>query len=259
MKPSTIIDKIFIRLILFLIIFIIVGFYTADTFSSIASSILGIFILELFSKITSSHPGKKKIKKNDIKKNKDLQNQLIINDGENFDIFLKALKKYNAVKDKDYIKFTKDDKKYIAFLNFSYEHLTKQNILEYYKKSKKLKIDICLIFTSNVLENNLSILNNFKDVEIKIFYDFEVYSFLKKNDALPEIKPVVKEKHNYLKILKQAFKKRNFKSYFMCSVVLFLFSFVTPFKIYYRISTIILLFAALICLIKRKQKVNDEF
>ena len=93
MRVSRIIDKIFIRIVLFLIIFIIVGFYTNNNFSAIASGIVAIFILELAIKALSKHPGKRIIKKSELKENQSLQKQLLLNTKkQNIEIFFNAFK-----------------------------------------------------------------------------------------------------------------------------------------------------------------------
>lgn len=254
MRVSKVIDKIFLRIVLFLIVFIIVGFYTSNNFSAVASGVISVVIIELLGKIFSKHPNKRQIKKADLNENKGLQNQLILNSKkENLEIFLKAFSGFDkAAINQETIEFSRDGKNYVAFLNFSYAHLTKQDALEFYKKAKDLNKECCLIFTTMTSADVYGILAGFKDVNIKVLADLEVYYFLKKAESLPKIEKLPKAKPDFSKILKRAFSRKNFKGYFMCAIILFLFSFITPFKFYYRICTIALLFFSLICLIRKQ-------
>lgn len=259
MKVSTIIDKIFLRIILLLIIYIVVGFYTGDNFSAIASGVMAIFILELAAKALFKHPSKRTIKKSELKENENFQKQLLLSTKkQNVEICFNAFKNYDdAVMSRTNIQFIKNEKKYIVYTHFAYDCLSKQNVLDYYKRARRLNKDICVILTGNINRQTYEIIGNFKDITIKILADFEVYSLLKKENALPEIQKPQKAKPNLKKIFSRAFNKISFKGYFLCSAVLFGFSFITPFKFYYRISTIFMLLLALICLIKKQPKIQD--
>lgn len=259
MNYTRIIDKVFFRIALLLIVYIVLSFYTNDLTISILASIGFIVVLELFIKILQRKPSRRKIKKAEVTENENLHNQLILNsDEENSKVFLKAFEKYNAKINGKNIEFLYEDKSYIVFLNLSFEQLTKHNLIAFYKCAKALGKKNAIIFTHKMQNDILRIIGSL-DVKIKIFDDFSVYRFLKTHNALPEIEKIIKPKRDFTLIFKKIFARKNFKGYFLMAVVLFLFSFITPFKIYYRISVIVLLFLSLVCLIRRNKTPEQDF
>jgi len=259
MNYTKIIDKIFLRIALLLIIYIVLSFYVNDSTVSILASVGSIVVLELFIKILQRKPSRRKIKKAEIVENENLHNQLILNsEEENQRVFLKAFEKYNAKINRKNIEFQHEDKSYVVFLNLSFEQLTKHNLIAFYKCAKALNKQNAIIFTNKMQNDVLRIIESL-DVKIKIFDDFSVYRFLKEHNALPEIEKIIKQKRDFTLIFKKMFARKNFKGYFLMAVVLFLFSFVTPFRLYYRISVIVLLFFSLVCLIKRQKTPEKDF
>jgi len=259
MNYTRIIDKIFLRIVLLIIIYIALNFYTNDLTVSILVSVGSIAVIELFIKILQQKPSKRKIKKAEILENENLHNQLILNsDEENLTLFLKAFENYNAKINGKNIEFLYEDKSYTVFLNLSFEHLTKHNLITYYKCAKALNKQNAIIFTHKVQNEVLRIIGSL-DIKIKIFDDFSVYRFLKEHNALPEIEKTIKQKKDYALIFKMLFARKNFKGYFLMAIVLFLFSFITPYKLYYRISVIVLLLFCMICLIRNSKTPEQDF
>lgn len=74
-----------------------------------------------------------------------------------------------------------------------------------------------------------------------------VYRFLKKHNALPDLKPV-KHKFSIKGLFEAIFSRRNFKSYIFSACVLIFTAFLTPLKTYYLVFASLSLLFAIICL-----------
>ena len=74
-----------------------------------------------------------------------------------------------------------------------------------------------------------------------------VYKFLKKHDALPDLKET-KAKFSITAVFQKVLARQNFKNYAFSGTILTLVAFITPFKIYYIVFGSISLLLALLCL-----------
>ncbi|MCL1900927.1 MAG: hypothetical protein FWG51_00830, partial [Firmicutes bacterium] len=183
MHYTKIIDKIFLRIALLTIIYIILSFYTNDLTVSLLASIGFIVVLELIIKIFQNKPSRRKIKKAELVENENLHNQLILNsDEENLKLFLKAFEKYDAKINGKTIEFLYEEKSYVVFLNLSFEQLTNHSLITSYKCAKALNKQNAIIFTHKMQNDVLRIVTSL-DIKIKIFDDFSVYRFLKEHNA----------------------------------------------------------------------------
>ncbi len=86
-----------------------------------------------------------------------------------------------------------------------------------------------------------------KGVKITVVKTKEVFKFLKKHSALPDLKPI-KKKFSLKGLLQTALARHNFKAYAFSGAVLILTSFITPLKIYYMVFGSISILLALLCL-----------
>lgn len=74
-----------------------------------------------------------------------------------------------------------------------------------------------------------------------------VYKFLKKHDALPDLKEA-KTKFSFRALTQKILARQNFKNYAFSGTILTLVAFITPLKIYYIVFGSISLLLALLCL-----------
>lgn len=86
-----------------------------------------------------------------------------------------------------------------------------------------------------------------KNVKITAVKTKEVFKYLKKHSALPDLKPI-KKKFSLKGLLQTALARHNFKAYAFSGVALILTSFITPLKIYYMVFGSISILLALLCL-----------
>lgn len=86
-----------------------------------------------------------------------------------------------------------------------------------------------------------------KNVKITVVKIKEIFKYLKKHSALPNLKPI-KKKFSLKRLLQTMLARRNFKAYAFSGIVLILTSFITPLKIYYMVFGSISIFLALLCL-----------
>ena len=84
-----------------------------------------------------------------------------------------------------------------------------------------------------------------------------IYLAMKKHNVLPEAKLQSVKKRKMLKeIFAYAFARSRFKSYFVLATIMFLFSYITPFKQYYLIFAAVLFIFCIFSLINKKYNVK---
>lgn len=86
-----------------------------------------------------------------------------------------------------------------------------------------------------------------KNVKISTVKTKEVFKYLKKHSALPDLKPI-KTKYSFKRLIQIALSRRNFRAYAFSGVILILTSFITPLKIYYMVFGSISILLALLSL-----------
>lgn len=175
---------------------------------------------------------------------------LIMNDATQVFSAVYALNGY-AVQLKNNCFYATKPVKKLCFVNFEFDCLSGQRIVDFIKKAKREKFDKITIYCNKVCANFKEIVK-MDVVEVQILTLPDCYDFLKRYDALPALAEKVKmRKAN--KFFALALNKNRFVYYFWSAVSLFLLSFVSFFKIY------TLVFATILFAVALYSKFNNKF
>ncbi len=142
-----------------------------------------------------------------------------------------------------------ENEKEIFFINLQKSELDIYDF-EKLKKSLLIKDKEKIIITEKVSDEVNNLLANI-DVKVKIFDFADVYfHFIKDKCDLPTPAFVEKNptKNTFKSLAKIAFAKPKAKGYFINGIIIFIFSFLYPFRNYYIICSLVLFIMALTCL-----------
>ncbi|MFQ6752173.1 MAG: hypothetical protein ACLRFL_01225 [Clostridia bacterium] len=250
------IDKLFISITTFLIIFAWINFYIRSLWTSfIFSLIFSASILFLLNYLINKKRTKTNQKKENIAK---------IND--NFLYFFltpyeEKLKLLHSILSIDYssnlkhnmLTYTKDNQKHLLIVSKNFNKLTNSDTLELIQEYRDLDCEvidiICSEFESNI---NTKI---FKNKEINLINKTKLYNdFFEKYNTFPTSENIDKNvnKLTLKSILKNFFLPQKAKSYFFCGLLLIFSSLIIPYNAYYIIVGSMLLTFSLICKLRTK-------
>ncbi len=240
------IDYLFLFSILFLIFFIIFNYFLRSRILCFfVSFFVSYGVYRLILHLLTKHKNHTLIKKQDAQNIITLKKILTCNGTE---FRLNYLKNVLNGKLVDNCIETYDK---IYYINLSKEVLTIydfENISKNLFGSEKQKY----IIAENIDSQLLEIINNQKEKISIINYTTLYFEYTKDKHKLPEF--IFKQKnptHNTLKsVLKVALSKDNARGYFVNGILIFIFSFLYPFKNYYMIFSLALFVISLICLIQ---------
>lgn len=196
----------------------------------------------------------KKTQKLSIKKQNEQEIEQIINtfvyNPQSFSVnfFYKMLsKKHNCIKKSKYI-IVQNSNKTIIYPCFLFRELNEDDIIEIYNKTKTEdanKIIICFnkinsktkIFTQKLPTQ--TVLLNATDTYLNLLTPYDCYP---EKTSLTESNSI-----NFKYLLNHALNKERTRGYFISSILLLFSSFFVPYKLYYVITSSILLILAFIC------------
>ena len=247
MKKTLIIKKIdylFLYTILFFISFIILNYFIKNRllcflFSFVAGFSLYTIIKSIFARRQNFNIAKKQ----DLENIKNIRTTLICGGS----IF--ALDYLKTVLNGKILSFCIENDSSIYYVDFSKAEITLFDI-------NRIK---CSIFDSDknkyIIANNLSaeVKEFLSAIDIKVeFLSIEklYFDFIKNKCKMPiiDIKQKNPTKNTLKSIAKIAFTKDKAKGYFINGILIFIFSFLYPFKNYYLIFSLILFAFALVCI-----------
>ncbi len=120
-----------------------------------------------------------------------------------------------------------------VFLLFSFDSLSKTEIVSAFNRLQKN--ERALLYCVSAKDDVLNFAKRFND-KVTVLQVSDAYSFLEKNGCLPPVRADLIHKKNSLSFLKEFFDRKKAKRFLTLGLFLLLFSFITPFKIYYVIS-----------------------
>ncbi len=255
-KIINLIDKLFVTITIFLIIFAWINFYIQNLWITFVLSLIFssacVFVLYYF---LDKSQQKENIKKDSISK---------IND--NFLYFRllsheKKLSLLNSILSLDYetsiinstLTYSSVNKKHLVIIATNLEKIDQNELINLLSEYSDIKIDcidiICSDFDTNI---NTKI---FKDKEINLVNKTKLYNeFFKQHDLYPNSDNIDKSinKLKFIDILRAVFAPRKAKSYFFCGLILIFSSIILPYNTYYIIVGSMLLLFSIICKIYPK-------
>lgn len=118
-----------------------------------------------------------------------------------------------------------------------------------------------ILLCQEIEEDAYSVLKNIDNDKNLIITKNNLYKIMKKYDFYPEILYTEKQNKKHIKqLFLYTFNRDRFKGYFILATIMFLFSFISPFKNYYLSFAAILFIFCLFTLFNgsKKSKKNDE-
>lgn len=251
-KISIFFDAIWVfisSLILFQMLFSRILNKSSRTFI-VASFLLALSILLIFIRKCKRYINKQIIKQKDkelfekIKKNLELlkTNELNI-------LFKDLLKDSYDVKIKDKILYINDST--LVTYEFYNDIVSKQDIIDIYKKYNSQKINKITIFCFNFDNNSVHFAKNIKNITFEFIDIFKIFKLMKEKNIYPINK--ITDSPKQISHIKISFiKKEKAKKYALAGIVIYSISFIAkPYVIYYSIVASICFILCILCLFKK--------
>ena len=245
MKLRTIIDKLLTVICLFIPFYLICNFISENTSIKIILASLfaltGLIVISFVQKLNNSKVNYKNF-------------ELYVNVNGTDYIYDKLIEVFKNME------FEKKDGYLISPLNImiictaKFGNISPDEILKYSKMAKNENVEKCYLIAKELPKNAAITLFNFADnlkfIPLKI-----VFKLLKSQKMLSDKLNIKLGKLNYSNnIFDIIFDKSNIKKFLFVAIILFAFSFIIPFKIYYIILGSINILLAIICIIRGKSE-----
>ena len=245
MKLRTIIDKLLTVIFLFIPFYLICNFISENTSIKIILASLfaltGLIVISFVQKLNNSKVNYKNF-------------ELYVNVNGTDYIYDKLIEVFKNME------FEKKDGYLISPLNImiicsaKFGNISPDEILKYSKMAKNENVEKCYLIAKELPKNAAITLFNFADnlkfIPLKI-----VFKLLKSQKMLSDKLNIKLGKLNYSNnIFDIIFDKSNIKKFLFVAIILFAFSFIIPFKIYYIILGSINILLAIICIIRGKSE-----
>lgn len=255
-KIFNLVDKLFVSIAVFLIIFAWINFYLRSLWTSFIFSLIfsGAIVFLLYYLIDKRH----------TKTNQKKENIAKIND--NFLYFFltphdEKLKLIHTILSIDYLStlkhnlltYIKENKKHLLIINKKFTKLTYSDLLELIQEYRDLDCDFIDIICEE-FERNIDT-KIFKNKQINLINKSKLYhDFFERYNTFPTSENIDKEinKLTIKSIIKNFFLPQKSKSYFFCGLILIFSSLIIPYNAYYIIVGSMLLMFSLICRLKPK-------
>ena len=263
MKKNTIakkIDLIFISVTLYILLFIFFFYIYKDAVYCMILSVLSLFVLHLFFfGISKKRREKQKLKSTDQKHCDNIFFSLpYIIQKKQEEFFADLFKKAGFSTDfcNGILTVTKGEIKRNLKICFSQN----VNVFIVYSSEHERQESECdgfIIICENYKDDAKAVINNINNDKNLILTKNQLYKTMKKYDFYPQVLYAEKQNKKVFKeLFAYAFKRERFKSYFILAVIMFLFSFISPFKNYYLIFSAVLFMFCLFSLLTNRQKNN---
>ena len=249
-KIINLIDKLFVSLAIFLLVYAWINFYIRDLFTTfIVSLIISfalIFILYYFL-------GKKDLKRNLSKEKKEKFFNTILAfkllpAKEKEKIVFEIIEKENAtLLNKSKLIFLKDEKKHKVIFAMNIDRITENDLINIISDNTFEKFDYIDIICNDYVKNIRTSL--MKETRIRLITTNVFYTdFIEKYGIVIDTSILDKSatKLKFKDILNGILAPHKSKSYFLCGLILIFSSIILPYHVYYLIfGTIFMLFSIL--------------
>ena len=249
-KIINLIDKVFITVAIFLVIYAWINFFIRNlwlTFMlSLTFSFACVFLLLHFLQKQQTKKSVNKKYLSDIEE-KFLAFRLM-NNSDQLNLIANIISKESKCEIKNNcLLFEKDNKTHQILIATHIEILTQFELINLLRKLEK-NIDVLFVFCCDSHANsNTEIL---KDLEVKIFNKKKIYDeFFMRLNTFPDCSKLQtkKEKIKLKDLATSIFVPHKAKSYFLCGLVLIFSSIILPYHTYYLIFGSLLLIFSVIC------------
>lgn len=250
-KFVNLIDKLFVTVSIFLIIYAWVNFYLRDLWVTFGLSLIFTFacVFLLFYFV-----GKKQTKIYKNKKlNEDINTQFLVfkltSKSKKQELLKQILEIDNQIlPDEKHLMFIQNNQKHLVIIATAYDKLDNNILFNLLDEYGNVDADVFDIFCNDVANNILT--NIYKNKKINFVTKNIIYEnyFLKYN-IYPDKTNINlnSTKLKFKEILKMFFVEKKAKSYFFCGLILIFSSIILPYHYYYIIVGSILLLFAIIC------------
>lgn len=260
------IDLIAISITLFILLYIVYITFLDGVVYCLILSALSLFILHLLYHIaTRKKREKDKLKYKDEKHCENIFLNLPFICEKNINEFLQKLftaAGFICKTENNILKAEKDNIKRIVLNSFNKKSTDEQMIYICEQKRQELSADGFILLCNEACDNAYKMLDLINNKNNGIICKNKIYITMKNHNVFPEIKyQFVHSKKILKEIFAYAFARSRFKNYFILAVIMFLFSYVTPFKLYYLIFAAVLLIFCIFSLVNKKYNskiTNDD-
>ena len=236
-------DTLFCTLSIFILLRFVFSTFLSSTLSFIFALTLSLLSSLIFFKLFKKKSGKDFLKKEEVKKIKEMTIRLsFMKKSSQLTFFLRIFKKFNLTAEIKNGRLYIKERGVVIFLHFDFDMVKKSEIIKYFNQLDG--DDIGVIFSSSFSTEITSFIANFNG-KLKLYDEKEVFSILKKAEIFPENDVCFfreKEKKWDFSLL---LNKKRAKNYFFFGVIFMLYSFIVPIKLYYIIVGSIFLILSL--------------
>ena len=249
-KIINLLDKIFVTVCIFLIVYAWINFYVRNLWVTLALSVLfSLSTTNILFYVLNKRKNKKITTKENLDKiEKNFLAFRVLHKSKQLELLkLTTNNLLDVTIFNNYLCYQKDNKSYAIFIKTNVEKFSQEDLFEVLQeieiKPEELTI-VCNEYQQNI---DTSILEN---TNIKIVNKTTLYNeYFLKNNIFPNTKII---KSNHLKfsiknLIKNLFLPHKSKQYFFCGLVLIFSSLILPYHIYYRIFGTTLLLCSLTC------------
>ncbi len=261
-KISFYFDLIISSVLLFLLFFCWIRFYTKNLFASIIGGICATFVcIFLFSIIKNKRNEKIQLNSKQKKLALDCALQLMFTSQGQVQKYFETIfkEKYKTTKTNGGLKIVKENFCAFFFPAYSVEVLQPEHLAQIISFSSKISNQI-FISVNQADNKTLELAKSIKNIKITIYNYMQTYEkIISKQNILPEqVIDTSIVKPTYKQLIEYAFSPSRSKNYWALGLILLLSSFFVAFKIYYLISgSILILIGIIVKFLPNKHK-NDN-
>lgn len=231
-KIRTLLDAIFSLILFTLVFYVLLKRYTTPSLAFLSSFVLALLFLSIYLNASE------KLLKN-VEEKENMKNFFIFTPVCPQDYFAKALsKRYKVQKQNDKLIVENTE----IYFSLSLSSLSVSSVVDAFKNRVRDNVVImCFSYEKKALRLALSLPCN-----ICVFDENKVFELLSHFKALPKNKIQIKKKYPFREVVKDFSKAKLNKRLLFSSLIIALFSFITPFNTYYSIISCVLL---LLCIL----------
>lgn len=240
LKLAKIIDNFIYCFLIIIICILICGTMKLGTLPQIAfGSLIGVILYMAIFKIIAKSEEEKNFKKTELNHMKDIFKYLKCTNPSTVSDFLKNAflntSRFSVKTNKDFLIITHNETKNSFALFFNFLQTISPEFVFQCKNQKNLVSKIVILgteFTNECFEIEK------QDSSLFLLKKTDCYNLFKTLNAFPETSKSI-TKRNRKAELKEAFSRLNIKKFWFSSIVLWLLSYFSPLKKYYRIVSIV--------------------
>lgn len=238
-------DVFFRCVIVFLLSFIWIRYFTPSLFLSVILSITMTSVIEIGVQIVKRRYHKRqKISHDERQKIENMTNYFVFSSkAKVIDFFFSLAKsKHMTIRKTSYILVGKNVQKVALFPCFLINDLSEQNVIDIFLKVEKENIKKLVICTKSVSIQALNLAKKLPLETVILSGDETYFELVKKYNVFPPtIQLKIQKKYTFPDFVSSLLNKSRTKGYFYLAIVMLFGSFFSTYKIYYLIMSTFLL------------------